>query len=50
MFANSSDDRFVKTIDRLILMAKDDTKFKDAIKYIDIQSQKNGLTFLSSVI
>ncbi|MBV9178398.1 MAG: hypothetical protein JO297_15335 [Nitrososphaeraceae archaeon] len=41
MFASSSEDKFIKTIDRLILMAKDDLKFKDAIKCIDIQSQKN---------
>jgi hypothetical protein len=49
MFTNSSDDRFIKTIDRLVLTAKEDTKFKDAIKCIDIQSQKNGLTFYQMI-
>ena len=31
-------------------MAKDDTKFKDAIKCIDIQSQKKWANFLSNDI
>ena len=49
LFANSNDDRFIKIVDELILMAKEDTKFKDAIKNIDIQSQRNGLTFYEMV-
>jgi hypothetical protein len=45
LFANSSDDKFIEIIDGLILRADKDIKFKDAIRRIDIQSQKEGLSF-----
>ena len=36
---------FTRVIDDLILNSRNDTKLAETIKWIDMQSQKNGLSF-----
>lgn len=36
---------FTRVIDDLILNSRNDTKLAETIKWIDMQSQKNGISF-----
>jgi hypothetical protein len=36
---------FTKVIDDLILNSQNDTKLAESIRWIDMQSQKNGISF-----
>ena len=39
------DDQFVEMIDDLVVMSENDSELAEGLKWIDFQSQKNGLTF-----
>lgn len=39
------DDQFVEMIDDLIVMSESDSELAEGLKWIDFQSQRNGLTF-----
>ena len=41
----SVDDQFVEMIDDLVVMAESDSELAEGLKWIDFQSQRNGLTF-----
>ena len=42
---DSVDDQFVEMIDDLVVMSEKDSELAEGLKWIDLQSQKNGLTF-----
>jgi hypothetical protein len=42
---DSVDDQFVEMIDDLVLMSESDSELAEGLKWIDLQSQRNGLTF-----
>ncbi len=37
--------RFTEVVDGLILTSENDTKLAETIRWIDLQSQKNGISF-----
>ena len=39
------DDQFVEMIDDLVVMSESDSELAEGLKWIDLQSQRNGLTF-----
>jgi hypothetical protein len=39
------DDQFMEMIDDLVVMSEGDSELAEGLKWIDFQSQKNGLTF-----
>lgn len=39
------DDQFMEMIDDLVVMSEKDSELAEGLKWIDFQSQKNGLTF-----
>ena len=41
----SVDDQFVEMIDDLVVMSEGDSELAEGLKWIDLQSQKNGMTF-----
>jgi hypothetical protein len=41
----SVDDQFVEMIDDLVVMSESDSELAEGLKWIDLQSQRNGLTF-----
>jgi hypothetical protein len=41
----SVDDQFVEMIDDLVVMSERDSELAEGLKWIDLQSQRNGLTF-----
>lgn len=50
MFSGSSkdggvDDQFIGIIDDLVVMSENDTELAEGLRWIDAQSQKNGVTF-----
>jgi hypothetical protein len=50
MFSGSSkdggvDDQFTGIIDDLVMMSENDTDLAEGLRWIDAQSQKNGVTF-----
>lgn len=50
MFSGSSkdggvDDQFIGIIDDLVVMAENDIELTEGLRWIDAQSQKNGVTF-----
>ena len=50
MFSGSSkdggvDDQFIGIIDDLVVMSENDTELAAGLRWIDAQSQKNGVTF-----
>lgn len=50
MFSGSSkdggvDDQFIGIIDDLVVMSENDTDLAEGLRWIDAQSQKNGVTF-----
>lgn len=42
---DSVDDQFVEMIDDLVVMSESDSELAEGLKWIDMQSQRNGLTF-----
>jgi hypothetical protein len=42
---DSVDDQFVEMIDDLVVMSESDSELAEGLKWIDFQSQRNGLTF-----
>lgn len=46
MFASEAEDEnFVKVVDDLVASAEGDPELADGLKWIDMQSRKNGVTF-----
>jgi hypothetical protein len=41
----SIDDQFIGIIDDLVVMSEKDSELAEGLKWIDYQSQKNGVTF-----
>jgi hypothetical protein len=42
---DSVDDQFMEMIDDLVVMSEKDTELAEGLRWIDAQSQRNGLTF-----
>jgi hypothetical protein len=42
---DSVDDHFVELIDDLVVMSEKDSELAEGLRWIDVQSQRNGLTF-----
>jgi hypothetical protein len=42
---DSVDDHFVEMIDDLVVMSERDSELAEGLRWIDVQSQRNGLTF-----
>jgi hypothetical protein len=42
---DSVDDQFMEMIDDLVVMSEKDSELAEGLKWIDVQSQRNGLTF-----
>jgi hypothetical protein len=42
---DSVDDQFMEMIDDLVVMSEKDSELAEGLRWIDFQSQKNGLTF-----
>ena len=42
---DSVDDQFMEMIDDLVVMSESDSELAEGLKWIDLQSQRNGLTF-----
>ena len=42
---DSVDDHFMEMIDYLVVMSEKDSELAEGLKWIDVQSQRNGLTF-----
>jgi hypothetical protein len=42
---DSVDDHFIEMIDDLVVMSEKDSELAEGLRWIDVQSQKNGLTF-----
>ena len=49
VFTGSNDDVFVKAIDELVLSSPNDSKLKNAIKYIEKESQLRGQTLYQMI-
>lgn len=41
--------QFIKVIDDLILTSENDTRLAESIRWIDLQSQKNGISFYEMI-
>jgi hypothetical protein len=41
--------QFTKVIDDLILTSENDTRLAESIRWIDLQSQKNGISFYEMI-
>jgi hypothetical protein len=39
------DDHFIEMIDDLVVMSEKDSELAEGLRWIDVQSQRNGLTF-----
>ena len=42
---NGVDDQFMGIIDDLVVMSENDSELAEGLRWIDTQSQKNGVTF-----
>jgi tRNA(His) 5'-end guanylyltransferase len=42
---DSVDDQFMDMIDDLVVMSEKDSELAEGLRWIDVQSQRNGLTF-----
>ena len=49
LFSDSNDDLFIKSIDELILSSLDNSKFNNAIKFIEKESQLRGKTLYQTI-
>lgn len=45
MMGQEVDEQFMSIIDDLVVMSENDSELADGLRWIDTQSQKNGLTF-----
>lgn len=46
MFINeANDENFIKIVDDLVVSAENDPDLAEGLKWIDMQSRKNGVTF-----
>ena len=41
--------RFIRVIDDLILTSENDTRLAESIRWIDLKSQKNGISFYEMI-
>jgi hypothetical protein len=41
--------RFIRVIDDLILTSENDTRLAESIRWIDLQSQRNGVSFYEMI-
>jgi hypothetical protein len=42
---DGGDEEFMEMIDDLVIMSENDSELAEGLRWIDIQSQRNGLTF-----
>jgi hypothetical protein len=49
MFDKDIINQFTELVDDLILRSENDAKFAEIIKWVDVQSQKNGISFYEMV-
>ncbi|MDQ3872188.1 MAG: hypothetical protein M3258_01075 [Thermoproteota archaeon] len=42
---DSIDEQFMEMIDDLVVMSEKDSELAEGLRWIDVQSQRNGLTF-----
>ena len=49
MFDKDITSQFTGLVDDLILRSENDAKFAEIIKWVDVQSQKNGMSFYEMV-
>jgi hypothetical protein len=49
MFGKGITNQFTGLVDDLILTTGNDAKFAEIIKWVDVQSQKNGMSFYEMV-
>lgn len=49
MFELRISDQFTRIVDDLILASENDIGFKEVIKWVDMQSQKKGISFYEMV-
>jgi hypothetical protein len=42
---DSVDDHFMEMIDDLVVMSEKDSELAEGLRWIDVQSQRNGLSF-----
>lgn len=49
MFDLHISDQFTRIVDDLILASENDTGFKEVIQWVDMQSQKKGISFYEMV-
>jgi hypothetical protein len=51
MFANeANDEKFIKIVDDLVVSAEHDPDLAEGLKWIDMQSRKNGITFYEQAL
>jgi hypothetical protein len=43
--SEADDENFMKVVDDLVVSAEEDPELAQGLKWIDIQSRKNGITF-----
>jgi hypothetical protein len=41
----ADDEQFIKMVDEMVMSAKHDSELAEGLKWIDMQSRKQGLTF-----
>ena len=49
MLRKAIDEQFIEIVDDLVIMSESDADLAEGIRWIDSQSQKNGLTFYEMV-
>ena len=45
MASEADDEKFIKVVDDLVVSAEGDPELAEGLKWIDIQSRRNGVTF-----
>ncbi|HEU4985337.1 MAG TPA: hypothetical protein VFT58_06825 [Nitrososphaera sp.] len=45
MASEADDENFIKVVDDLVVSAEGDPELAEGLKWIDMQSRKNGVTF-----
>jgi hypothetical protein len=43
--SEASSEQFMKIVDDLVVMAQNDSELAEGLKWIDMQSRKNGISF-----
>ena len=49
MLRKAIDEQFIEIVDDLVMMSESDADLAEGVRWIDSQSQKNGLTFYEMV-